>query len=461
MAFHRILDQDGGLGKFQILQMIFLCISTLTVIPYTTLENFTGAMPDHCCWVHLLDNDTISVNDNGTLSQEDLLRVFIPLDSSLRPEKCQHFVHPQWHLLHQKGSFLNMTELNMEPCVDGWVYDCSTFSSTIVTQWDLVCESESLVPVTKFSFMAGMVVGSIVCGHLSDRFGRKIVLKWSILLLAIASTCITFFASFPIYCSLRFLSGISSIAIMTTVILLIVEWTVPQFQALGVTLVSVAMNIAQTALGGLAFAFRDWHILQLVLSVPFFALFLCTRWVAESAQWLVISNRPEEGLKELRKAAHCNGIRDAENTLTIEALTATMQDELKAAQRKPAVLDLFHAPNLRKRICLLSFAGFSTAVSRFGLILNLGYLGSNVFLIQALFGIVAFPGNYAVLFTLNHLGRRISLLSFSFLLGISILATIFVPQGKKRTSFQEIMCISLLLINSGVLKSEEGRDSIQ
>ncbi|XP_077653606.1 organic anion transporter 7-like isoform X2 [Urocitellus parryii] len=320
MAFQDLLDQVGGLGRFQIIQMAFLLTYNAMAHIHILLENFTAVILGHRCWVHMLDNATVSDNDTGTLSQEALLRISIPLDSNLRPDKCHRFIHPQWQLLHMNGTFSNMSEVDTEPCMDGWVYDRSSFLSTIVTEWDLVCESQSLNSVSKFFFMAGMLVGNIVYGYLSDR------------------------------------------------------------------------------------------------------------WMSESARWLITNNKPEEGLQELKKAARVNGTKTCADALTMEAVRSTIKEEFKAAQTKPSLCDLFHTPNLCKRICLLSLVRFLIWLPTFGLIIHLQYLASNVFLIQILLGVVTLPVNYLSLWALNHKGRRISICFFMTTMGITFLVNTFVPE---------------------------------
>ncbi|XP_026343539.1 solute carrier family 22 member 10-like isoform X2 [Ursus arctos] len=428
MAFQELLDQVGGLGKFQVLQMVLILPFAMMIICQILLENFTAAIPGHRCWVPLLDNGTVSDNDTGILSPDALLRISIPLDSYLRPEKCHRFIHPQWQLLHLNGTFTNMTEPDKETCLDGWVYDQSSFPSTIVTEWDLVCNYQSQKSIVQSLFMAGMLVGGLIGGHLSDRFGRKLILRWCLLLLTIFGTSAAFVHTFLIYCSLRFLSGCSSIIILTNGMMLIIEWVRPPSKVMAITVIFCALSVGQIVLGGLAFVFREWRTLQLVVSVPFLVFFLSSRWLVESARWLIVNNKPEEGLKALRKVAHINGMQNAGDALTMEGLRSIMQDELEAAQIKTTELDLFRVPSLRKRTCLLLFVRFGITVPFYGVIINLQHFGSNIFLFQVVFGALTAIVRSLPLLVQNHMGRRTTQTLFMFLVGLSVLVNTFVPQ---------------------------------
>ncbi|XP_039113646.1 solute carrier family 22 member 10-like isoform X1 [Hyaena hyaena] len=428
MAFQELLDQVGGLGRFHILQLVLIVPYILMVLSHLLLENFTAAIPAHRCWVNILDNDTVSDNDTGILSPDALLRISIPLDSELRPQKCQRFIHPQWQLLHLNGTFTNMTEPDTEACLNGWVYDQSSFPSTIVSEWDLVCSYQSQRSVAQFLFMAGMLVGGFINGHLSDRFGRKLILRCCLLQLTVFGMSAAFAPSFLIYCSLRFLSGCCSIGVMTNSSILLIEWIRPQSKVLAIILISCALSLGQVLLGGLAFAFREWRTLQTVVSVPFFVFFLSSRWLVESARWLIINNKPDEGLKELRKVAHRNGMKNAGETLTIEALRSIMKDELEAAQTKTTECDLFCTPGLRKINCLLLFVRFANTIPFYGIVLNLQHFGSNIFLFQIVFGALTALVRCLPLLVLNYMGRRTTQTLFMVLTGLLILANTFVPQ---------------------------------
>uniref|UniRef100_A0A8C8UL75 Major facilitator superfamily (MFS) profile domain-containing protein n=1 Tax=Peromyscus maniculatus bairdii TaxID=230844 RepID=A0A8C8UL75_PERMB len=450
MAFQDLLNQVGSMGRYQILQMAFLLICNVMVTPHTVLENFTAAIPGHRCWVHILDNDTVSDSDSGTLSQDDLLRISIPLDSNLRPDKCRRFVQPQWHLLHLNGTFSNVTEPDTEPCVDGWVYEQSTFLSTTVTEWDLVCGSQVLGSVAKFVFVIGILVGNFLGGHLSDRFGRRLILTCALLPMAITGTCAALAPTFFIYCLLHFLKGACVPIIYTNSVLLMIEWTSPKFKALVTILMLCATSFGNIVMTGLAFVFRNWHHLQLVMSVPiFFFLIPTSRWLSESARWLIVNNKPQKGLQELRRVACKNGVKNSGDTLTMEVVRTTMREELEATQTKPSLRDLFRTPNLRKRVFLLGiFVGFfvSYCVSS----IHLQHLKSNVFLMQCLSAVMSIPACVAAVFLLNHIGRRISQLFLCFLFGITILATVFVPEEMRTL---HAVLITLAGANYGVIIS--------
>ncbi|KAM6158137.1 solute carrier family 22 member 11 [Rhynchocyon petersi] len=444
MAFSELLELVGDNGLFHTLQLLTLLLPSLLLPCHMLLENFTAATPNHRCWAPLLDNSSM-VTQN--LSREALLTVSFPHGPKQGPDECRRFRSPQWQLLDLNTTTTNWTEADTEPCVDGWVYDHTSFVTTTVSQWDLVCHSQHLKPLAQSIFMTGILLGSTIWGLLSDRYGRRPALLWCSLQLALMGTSTIFAQNFLVYCVFRFLTAFSVAGIIMTSVILMVEWAKTPRRTTIMATLGCTYSVGQMALGGLAFVLRDWRMLQVAVSVPFFAIFLLSWWLPESARWLIIMGKQERGLRELRKVGRINGREDAQKKLTMEALpctgtepsphthcsfqvlTSTMQEELASAEiHRHSFLDLFLQPTLRWRSFGMIAIIFSVTLAYYGLVLDLQNLGSNIFLLQVLFGAVDFVGRAATPLLLRLWGRRMTLASSSSLAGSSILVNILVPR---------------------------------
>uniref|UniRef100_A0A8C3FFZ3 Major facilitator superfamily (MFS) profile domain-containing protein n=1 Tax=Chrysemys picta bellii TaxID=8478 RepID=A0A8C3FFZ3_CHRPI len=339
MSFAKLLDHVGGMGRFQIIYAILLAIPVFMMASHNLLQNFTAAISEHHCQVHININNTPYTNLTGKLAAKDLLRVSIPMDSNQQPENCHRFVTMQWQLLDSNATVTNLTELETEPCADGWVYDKSIFTSTIITEWDLVCDSRQLKQAAQSIYMVGILAGGIIFGSLSDRFGRRSPLIWCYLQMAVTGTSTAFSPSFTAYCIFRFLTGMAISGIVMNSVSLSVEWTPTRTRAVVGAMYGYCYTIGLFILAGVAYAIPNWRWLQLVVSLPYFicvfSYLLLPRWFAESARWLVIAGRPDEAVKQLQRVARINRKKEEGDKLNIEVRLDLREAESSHQLQRP------------------------------------------------------------------------------------------------------------------------------
>uniref|UniRef100_A0A9L0IMG7 Solute carrier family 22 member 12 n=1 Tax=Equus asinus TaxID=9793 RepID=A0A9L0IMG7_EQUAS len=411
MAFSELLDRVGGLGRFQVLQTVALVVPIVWLTTHNIVENFSAAVPSHCCWVPLLDNRTTQASAPGALGPEALLTVSIPPGPNQGPHQCRRFP-------------TNWSEATTEPCVDGWVYDLSTFTSTIVAEWDLVCDSQALKPVSQSIYLAGILVGAAVCGQVSDRLGRRPLLTWSYLQMAVLGTAAAFAPMFPVYCLFRFLVAFATASVMmNTATLVVMEWTSTQARASTMTLNALGFSFGQVLVASVAHGVRDRVPLQLVLSAPFFLCFVYSWWVV--CTMAAVTGRLEQGLRELQRVAAIKGKRAAG-----DVLLSAMQEELSASQAPASLGTLLCMPGLGLGICVSTLCWFSTGFTFYGLALALQALGGDVFLLQFFIGVVDILAKIGTPLLLSHLGRRPVQAASLVLAGLCILANMLVPHGE-------------------------------
>ncbi|XP_029698437.1 solute carrier family 22 member 13-like isoform X4 [Takifugu rubripes] len=375
--FGEILKETGEFGLFQKLLLAALCgISASCAFGIASLV-FTGlSFPHHC-------NTNWILELGPNLTQERQRNLTLPVNDDGLFENCRMLKPVDWDLETIEVYGINSTT----ECINGWDYEVPAGCASIVTEFGLVCSKSGLIQASQSSYMAGFLVGSLVFGSISDRYGRR------------SAVLICVFVQF----------------------LFVVEWTDPSKSALFTTMLMIFDALGVMVLPGVAYLFPNWRILHLVLFGPLLLIVVLSYWLLpESARWLMTQGRKEEAQKELMRVARVNGRKIPEHLLT--------KLEMEALLKKENMLDIFRIPYLRKQTFILGFIWFSISMVYFGLTLNVGSFGQNIYITQLIFGAVEIPSMLSSFVLNQHVGRRISQTAFLFFGGATCLLVLVVPK---------------------------------
>lgn len=68
-----------------------------------------------------------------------------------------------------------------------WQFDNTFYTKTLIDEFELVCDREHYISMTKSIFQIGYLVSSILTGWMSDKYGRLYAFKFSIIVELLAS----------------------------------------------------------------------------------------------------------------------------------------------------------------------------------------------------------------------------------------------------------------------------------
>ncbi|XP_069064149.1 solute carrier family 22 member 6-B-like isoform X2 [Pleurodeles waltl] len=427
MSFDDLLHRTGGMGRYQFIQIVMLMFPVMMTPIHHLLQNFTAAIPNHHCQIHAKNNETRWPNVIGNNDSKEVLQVFIPLDEKQIPEKCLRFTLAQWAFVNSSTTGDNVSTADVEPCLDGWIYDQSKFASTIITEWDLVCDSKQMQPIAQSIYMLGLLVGAVLYGGLSDRYGRRGILLWCYFQIAGTGLGTAFSPNYISYCIFRFLTGMGISGVAINTICLMMEWNSNHVRTIISSMYGYCFCIGQMILGGVAYGVRDWRWMQLASSLPFLIFFFYSWWLPESARWQIQTGKPEAALLALKRVAKINGKEEEGKAITLEILKFNMKQDIRSVKSTYTAVDLMRTPALRRITFCLTLAWFSVSFCFYGLAMDLGNFGISTYLIQIIFGAGDIPPKFICYLTMAYIGRKVSQSGTLIIAGLTILANIFVP----------------------------------
>ena len=136
MDFDEILGVVGNFGRYQKLLLILLCAPLLLGILHTFIQVFTAGESDHWCqsWQNENCNEmNVTSIECDNIKKELSVPFKVTDDNETVFEQCLKYNISSIDLKTATDVEVgNITTLKQIPCDEGWVFDRSTFPSTII-----------------------------------------------------------------------------------------------------------------------------------------------------------------------------------------------------------------------------------------------------------------------------------------------------------------------------------------
>lgn len=372
-SFDDLLEEIGGFGKYQIVATLLLCIPANLVNAWTFFNLvFMLYTPEHHCqrW-NVANASSLGERLNGSKEQCDL-----------------------------EGTIVDGQELHCEK----WTYDKRYFEQTLATQWDLICDRDSLSKHVMAIFSFAGLIGLAVMSVVQDKIGRKAAFFISLTLTMIGSGFSLLAPTFGAFVAIRTIQQTQVVASYNIPFVWALEFVGPEKRTLVNFFMVLFYAVSTVSVGLVAYACRTWVELGLVTSVPFLLVYAYIFLVDESPRWLLSAGKVEEAAKVLEKMARWNRKEVKREWLRHQLKLLGQSSEEEEEVSCGGMGQLFRPYHLRMKLILLTVAWIANASVYNTVAFNAAKLG-NLYVAYIIQAAVEAPACIFNVLLSNRIGR--------------------------------------------------------
>jgi len=293
--------------------------------------------------------------------------------------------------------------------------------TSIVSEWDLVCDKSYASDLINSVQMVGLLLGAASCGQFSDLFGRKKMYYVTTLILTAGGILSGVSNRWQLYTACRFMVGFGFGGNMVVMCVYPIEFLGRKYRVLCGTVGFWA--VGTIIIAGLGYLIREWRTLIIVSSSIGIAYFFTWWLMDESPRWLLQQGRLEESEAVLKKIARRNGTK-APDIATLKAVAHSDQQEDEA--KKYTYIDLFKSRVYLKRAIILFLTWFTTFVIYYELSYNLKNFSGDRYFNLVMAGLIDWAALLTVIPSYHYLGRRLGLACYLSVAGACLIAVLVI-----------------------------------
>ncbi|KAK3795165.1 hypothetical protein RRG08_028364 [Elysia crispata] len=427
-------------GRYQKVQFVMLMLPVLACVMHSMSVVFIGRDAEHRCAAPGSTNHWRgSTNINSTIIISRIYDNNTDLGYSVDPSFTNGTV-TKYGKCRIRTFDSSGRQISSAKCPQGYQYS-EPRDRTFVSEWNLVCEQETLSDFSQMVMAIGMTLGAVVFSFLSDRFGRKVIYMFCHTILFLVAVATAFTPNFVVFTILRFFTGATQ------------QGTALTTSVLNIEQLPTAHRALPAVLGLVAYLTRDinWRYAQLLMSA--FSVYVLIQWwiTDESLRWLVANGRTRQAEKNIRKAARQNGT-DVSRVLKVfrqetqpvllpqtnksetgfgkTGLSDSEQNEASekpcpSEQEKPiSFLQAIRHKTVLKVLVICCCIWFADSVSYYGLIMTSTSLVDDLYLGYTVNILVELPAALAYVMLINRIGRLKCIYIFNTIGGLSLLTAV-------------------------------------
>ncbi|XP_042219669.1 organic cation transporter protein-like [Homarus americanus] len=451
-GFDQVLELAGSWGLWQKKVFVISHLAQVFCAMHAVSAVFLSFTPDHWCNVPGL-NDTVQEMVDPPLHPHHLKNFSIPWTSKNGYAKCEYYNHNYTTLLPQlvteEGPGLHHLPINASTTTcDSWVFDESLFQSTLVSEFSLVCGRRWMMATVQASYMSGLLLGSLVMGQLSDRFGRRKMSVMCGMAVVVIGIVASFVNTYMQFLALRFIIAFLCSGLMVINFVLVMEVVKPKARTLTGMMYALFFGLGITILPGFAYFIRDWRYLELAIGL-FSSSLIAYYWILpESPRWLASQGRVQDALVILKDIARTNKKKLPSDQQILRLISRVHDKEVESStETQPtkwysgivntvcAQMTLVRTPVIRRRCLISFFLWFVAASVYYGLIFSGTNIKADPFLMIFISGLVEFPSAIVFISVLDKFGRRPTMCGLFVACGACLLAILAVPEDQIYVNF--------------------------